>query len=312
MKRLLFLLLFCSNYTAFAQQKVLTGIHLMNLYNIDINQHTFYADFYVWFKWQGEKDPTKIEFVNAVEKWGFTQRPVYEEHLLLPDGYLYNVIRIEGRFYHAFDLVSFPLDEHHLHINMEHIQYTADSLIFLPDSNSASIRGGFALPGWDIRTIEGKAENNQYVTNFGETGRLRPRYSDFAFNLHIARPLNYFLLKLFLPLFIVVLISLGALLVQPLNIDARVSLSIGGLLAAVFLQQSYSDALPDVGYMVFMDKIYLIVYALITATMLRVVLVGNHIAHHHETANLPMIRRRDVRMFFWLLATLFAGVLMLL
>lgn len=292
---------------------VWTGMHLMNIYNIDINEHTFYADFYVWFKWKNaELDPTKIEFVNAVEKWGFTNNLIYEEEpLRLPDSTLYNAVRIEGRFYHPFDLLRFPLDEHRLDIYMEHISLTKEALVFVPDTQAASVREQLHIPGWDIKGVSSKIQSNRYATNFGETGKLRPEFSDFAFDLHIARPVNYFLLKLFLPLLIVILISLGSLLVEPLNIDARVSLAIGGLLSAVFLQQSYSDALPDVGYMVLMDKIYLLVYAMITAILLRVVLVGNRIAKHPET-DLKAVHKSDLRRFFWFLVILLGGIGLLL
>lgn len=42
----------------------------MNLYDLNVNEYSFYADFYVWFRWKGDRDPTGIEFVNGVEKWG--------------------------------------------------------------------------------------------------------------------------------------------------------------------------------------------------------------------------------------------------
>ncbi|HND87697.1 MAG TPA: hypothetical protein PK971_05175, partial [Saprospiraceae bacterium] len=71
--------------------------------------------------------------------------------------------------------------------------------------------------------------------------------------------------------------------------DTRSSLPIGGLLTAVFLQQSYSDALPDTGYMVLMDKIYLVAYALISLVLWQVIRAGNDLAHEQPAA--PIIRR---------------------
>ncbi|MEZ4830112.1 MAG: hypothetical protein R3C61_28085 [Bacteroidia bacterium] len=134
-------------------------------------------------------------------------------------------------------------------------------------------------------------------------------FSDFVLQLSLRRPINYFLLKLLLPVLIVIIASLGALLIHPSSIDARISLPIGGLLSAVFLQQSYSSALPDVGYMVLMDKIYLLVYALIAAIMLRVVVAGNRVTGLKKAADTPAIMRRDRQMIvglilafiFWLL-----------
>ena len=78
-----------------------------------------------------------------------------------------------------------------------------------------------------------------------------------------------------LPLLVVMLVGIGSLLLHPEHIDTRSSLPIGALLTAVFLQQSYSDALPDTGYMVLMDKIYLLSYALISLVLLQIIRTGN-------------------------------------
>ncbi|MCO6480536.1 MAG: hypothetical protein J5I94_28090 [Phaeodactylibacter sp.] len=292
-------------------QKVYAGIYLMNLYDLNINEHSFNADFYLWFKWKGERSPMNIEFVNSVEKWGFTQADFSEEPELLPDGYWYNGMRIEGRFYHPFALYDFPLDRHQLRIHIENVDYPQDSLVYLPDSTGAFIRDGFQMPGWTVEGCTMGNRTNRYQSNFGESRKASVSFSNFTFELSISRPLNYFLLKLMLPLLIVIIASLGALFIHPALLDARISLPIGGLLTSVFLQQSYNSALPDVGYMVLMDKIYLLGYALIVCIMLRAILVGNKVGQLKKKADIPAIKRTDRRLAWVLLALFTAGALIL-
>jgi hypothetical protein len=43
------------------------------------------------------------------------------------------------------------------------------------------------------------------------------------------------------------------------------------VLTAIFLQMGYSDALPELAYLVLMDKIYLIAYVLIVLTLVRAI-----------------------------------------
>ncbi len=281
-------------------QKVYTGIYLMNLYDLNIDEFSFYADFYLWFKWKGKLDPTNIEFVNAVEKWGFTQNIFHEEPLKLPDGYYYNGMRVEGRFYHSFALDDFPLDAHELDIRIENVTYPLDSLVYLPDTSTVLFRKDLLIPGWEISGAGIRTNSNFYDTNFGEPGRTGSAFSNFTFHLGINRPFSYFGLKLMLPLLVVILASLGGLFVHPNYIDARISLPIGGLLSCVFLQQAYSDALPDVGDMVLMDRIYLLSYALIAAIMLRVIIVGNKMAlqGQEQAMTLKHIDRRRVLLYF--------------
>ncbi|PHN07917.1 ligand-gated ion channel [Flavilitoribacter nigricans] len=299
--------------TGLAQpQEVRTGIYLINVYDLDINQHSYYVDCYIWFKWKGELDPMNIEFVNAVEKWGATVVPFYEEPQVLEDGYFYNGMRYEGRFYHAFDLERFPLDQHALDVQIENIDYSQDSLVYVAEENPTYVREDLVLPGWTILGTEVENRTHRYPINFGETGKPEAIFSNFVFELQLRRPFNYFLLKLLLPLLIVICVSLGALLINPVSIDARISLPIGGLLSAVFLQQSYSSALPDVGYMVLMDKIYLLVYALIAAILLRVVLMGNRVIIRKEALDIEQVRKSDRRRIVILTVLLIAGIGLLL
>ncbi|MDX2247750.1 MAG: hypothetical protein SF052_13280 [Bacteroidia bacterium] len=292
-------------------QEVLTGTYLINVFDLDINRHSFYVDCYIWFKWKGDLDPMNIEFVNAVDKWGATMAPFYEEPKQLEDGYFYNGMRYEGRFYHAFNLEKFPLDHHFLDMQIENVDYSIDSLIYIPDTHSAYVREDFHLPGWDILGLDVKSESHTYPVNFGDMEKTSTGFSNFMLQLHLRRPMNYFLLKLLLPVLIVIIASLGALLIHPASIDARISLPIGGLLSAVFLQQSYSAALPDVGYMVLMDKIYLLVYALIAAVMLRVVVAGNRVTGLKKAADTSSIMKRDRWMIIGFMLAFSLGILIL-
>ncbi|MDX2285563.1 MAG: hypothetical protein NW241_15455 [Bacteroidia bacterium] len=308
------LLLWAATGVLFAQpdpsgspQTVYTGLYLMNVYDLNMNEHSFHADFYLWFRWTGDKDPMQIEFVNAVEKWSITQTVFYDSAVVLPDGSYYNGMRIEGRFYHPFVLNRFPLDRHQLQIQIEHTDYPADSLRFVPDTARSLYRPDMQLPGWKVQHAEVQMVDNRYQTDFGRADEGMRAFSEITFRLRLARPLSYFLLKLMLPLTVVVLASLGAFLITPSYIDARISLPIAGLLSAVFLQQSYSAALPDVGYMVLMDKIYLLSYVLIAGMLMRIIISSNQARLAPEEASLARILRRDLRLGF-----LFFGVYMLI
>lgn len=288
-------------------QKVYTGIYIMNVYDLDINEFSFYADFYIWFRWKGDRDPTNIEFVNAIEKWGSTTEMFHDTTQVLPDGYNYNGMRVEGRFYYSFLLDDFPLDRHSPNIRIENIIYPFDSLIYLPDTSKSLLRKDFIIPGWEIKDAAMSGNSNFYNTNFGEPGRTGSKFSDFDFKLTIARPTSYFLMKLMLPLLVVMLASLGGLLIHPLFIDARISLPIGGLLSSVFLQQSYSDALPDVGDMVLMDKIYLLAYFLIAAILMRIITVARTIAAEGKESS-HGLHRTDRKRAVWYFISFLTGV----
>jgi len=112
-----------------------------------------------------------------------------------------------------------------------------------------------------------------------------------------------------LPLLVVMLVGIGALLLHPEHIDTRSSLPIGALLTAVFLQQSYSNALPDTGYMVLMDKIYLMSYALISLVLLQIIRSGNITAK--GGGGVKAIIRRERRLAAIYLSVFVLGVVIM-
>jgi hypothetical protein len=290
-------------------QEVKTGLYLMNLYGLDMDNHSFYADFYVWFKWRGNIDPTKIEFVNSIEKWSMDESTFDGDStpVKLPDGTKYKIFRIEGRFFHSFSLNRFPLDKHQLDIQIENPEYPADSLVYVPDTaRSADVRKTLNFVGWQNDGCKLESGIHDYGTNFGNPKENAQKYSNLTYSLTLVRPFSFFLLKMFLPLFLVVLVSIGALLLHPDHIDTRSSLPIGGLLTAVFLQQSYNNTLPDTGYMLLMDKIYLLGYVVIALVLWQIIRSGNDLSKqalpHH------VIRRERRMALIYALAFLFGVV----
>jgi hypothetical protein len=293
---------------------VRTGVFLNNLYDLNMDAHSFYADFYIWFKWKGDFDPTNVEFVNAIEKWSVTNThfdndttPVH-----LKDGTNYRIFRIEGRFLHSFSLNRYPLDEHALDIQIENPDADADSLVYLPDTSTvaASVRPTLHLVGWEQKDCRLTQAFHDYGTNFGNPEENAHTYSNLTYTLTLGRPFSFFLLKMMLPLMVVLFMSLSALTMHPKHIDTRSSLPIGGLLTAVFLQQAYSDALPDTGYMVLMDKIYLLVYILISLVMLHVVISANIFAQKKNKEQMKKMDKRETWLaliyfiVFWIGTTL--------
>ena len=305
------LLLSASNVKAAPPQPVKVGVYLMNLYDLNMDEHSFYADFYIWFKWKGPIDPTNIEFVNSIEKWSMASAASGDgSDSLLKDGTRYRIFRVEGRFFHSFLLSRFPLDQHALDIQIENPEHDADSLVYVADTAGAAIRNTLQLVGWETRACTLESKIHDYKTNFGNPDENAQRYSNLTYSITLARPINYFILKMLLPLIVVMLVSIGALILHPSHIDTRSSLPIGGLLTAVFLQQSYSDALPDTGYMVLMDKIYLLAYILISLVLLQVIRGGNWLVDQQKLSETRLIRlERRLAVFY--LFVFFLGILVM-
>lgn len=263
-----------------AAEKVETGVFAMNVYNLDISSNTYSLDFYLWFKWKGDIDPiANLEYTNGVEDWSIISTPAYEKPEKLPDGRQYQVLRIEGRFVQPFALSSYPLDRQNLKILLENSVYPADQLVYVGDKEQSGYSSDLSIPGWRIQGFDLANLVRRYTTNFGDE-RLgkTSQFSSLQYSLTVSRPVSFFVWKLLLPLIIVVAASWGSLLLNPKNVDSRIIIPVTALLTIVFLQQSYSAALPDVGYLVLLDKIYAIAYILIIISILEAIVTADWIS----------------------------------
>lgn len=295
-------------------QKVDTGIFAMNVYNLDASSSTYYLDFYVWFKWKGEIDPTeKLEFSNGVEDWGMSKEVLYEQPEKLPDGNLYQVLRVEGRFLQPFALARYPLDQQNLQLSLENSVYTSDQLVYIADKKQSGYSDSLSIPGWKIQAFELSNLVRGYTTNFGDprSDSTSNQYSVLQYSLAVSRPVSFFIWKLLLPLIIVIVASWGSLLLDPQKVDSRIIIPVTTLLTTVFLQQSYSASLPDLGYLVLLDKIYVIAYIIIIVSILEAIVTADWIKDE-KPASYARVARLDRTLLITQTATLFIGVAILI
>lgn len=248
------------------------GVHIMNIYDLEMPTNSFYIDFYLWVKWKGELNPVEhIYFTNLVEVGSFVKEPLYETVQNLNDGNKYMLFRIEGRFFNPFSVQNFPIDKQILSVLIENEEYQMNQLIYLADDNQSGLHDNVIIPGWEIKKLTINSIQNEYKTSFGITDNQYEKYSELNVSLIISRPLNYFIWKLLLPL-IVVLISSVSFIYFPINdFSSRFYLPIYAILTAVFLQLSYASAIPETGYMVLMDKIYVATYLIFLLNMIQIV-----------------------------------------
>ena len=254
-------------------QVVNVGMYVNTVYQLEVASSTYYLDAYLWFKWMGDIDPTTtMEITNLVEEWGAMVTPLNEEPMLLPDGHQYKLLKVEGRFMQPFLLADYPLDRQKLSVYLEDNTYGADQLVYVMDQEGSGYGHMLAIPGWQIDNWSSQQLQHDYGSFFGaEKAGSASVYSTLRFDLEIARPVNFFIWKLMLPLVILLMASWMVLVLDPKLVEVRTALPATGLLTAVFLQQSYSDGLPEVGYLVLIDKIYAVAYAMIVLTLLRAI-----------------------------------------
>jgi hypothetical protein len=251
----------CPKFEKGKPEGVVVGIYINQIAAIDVKANTFLADFYLWLRWSGEKDPPQsMEMINAVEPWSFYKEAVYKDDAgkekpdLLPDGCKFQQYHVQGRFAHPFDLSAYPLDHQEVSIRIEDSRFTSDELYYVADEKDERVDPAIQIPGWQIRESGGEVLQHNYATPMGDPRLSGLPCSQYRYTLRLGRPL-------------VILITLLIFFVSPRYFEGRIGLAVTTLISAVALQLTTSADLPQVGYLVLIDKLYNLSYVVILFAM---------------------------------------------
>jgi hypothetical protein len=268
-------------------QQVEVGFYPMMVYDLDSQSNTYYIDAYMWLRWNGSNNPIgTLEFINTVDRKDLTPVKISLQPIPQSDGTFYQQYHIQGQFFQPFHLQDYPLDEYELSIVLEDGARRTSELVYVPDTDQSGVDPRVMLPGWELAGWTIESQEHVYSTDLGDDtlDTETPGFSNIKYTLKIRRPVDFFLWKLLLPLGIVLLMACSALLIHPTYTDFRLAAPSTALLALIFLQQSYTSTLPEIGYLVLLDKIYVLSYVLMITLMGVAIVTAWWMETHKETS----------------------------
>ena len=282
---------------------VRVGALINDIQQLDLQSHSYAADIYIWFKWDDPKiDPSRtFEFLNPFELWGHIRQYSGVKPETLPDGTQYSVVHVQGKFNAKLPLERYPFDTQDLVVILEDKSKDESQLVYVPDDDPIALSKDITIPGWDIGEPSLEVVSNQYPTNFGDPQLDDVSYSRVVIALPVTRPAGTYSLKLLLPMLLVALTALLGLSVHPQYVEGRIGIGITALLTLVALQLTSDSGLPDVNYLILLDKLYILSYVFVVATM--AVIVKN--SWVDATGDVAKAARADRRGMIFLTVTYF-------
>jgi len=171
--------------------------------------------------------------------------------------------RCTGSFTSPVDLRNYPFDTQYLDINVEDAVYGVDTVVFVSDPRRTSLDATFRLSGYGVASVGATAIKHQYPSRFDRDDLYVSRYK---FTLGLDRFAQSAAFSVYVPAFIIVLISLIGLWVPPDELEVRSSAGAPMLAAAVLFHYSLIQSLPATGYLTHADKLMLGVYVSLLIT----------------------------------------------
>ena len=148
-----------------------------------------------------------------------------------------------------FDFRRYPLDQQDFFIHIDSILPQED-YVYQELEGFSEIGEQLGEEEWIVTEFDTKITDQDLTT--GETS------DRFSFHFQAKRHLNYYILRLFIPIFVIIMVSWLPFFLR--DYGKRVDIASGNLLLFIAFNFTLSDDLPRLGYVTFLDKILICMF----------------------------------------------------
>ena len=263
--------------------QVFVGIWIVDITNIDSAQQNFTADIAVVLRWKDVRlahtgtglahyalDQIWTPRVGIANETNSVVRKFPESAEVEPDGTVLYRQRYVGSFTQPLRLQSFPFDRQDFGIQFVAIRYQPDEVAFVPDENwirdgvpqAAGMSPSVTLADWTVERWDAKA------SVYTLTPRMQ--YSGYVFEFTARRNVEYYILKVILPLVLIVMMSWSVFWTEPTNSNTQFSIAVTSMLTLIAYRFAVDTQLPRLPYMTRLDVFFLISTLLVFFSLIEV------------------------------------------
>jgi hypothetical protein len=197
--------------------------------------------------------------------------------------------RYVGPLSQPLKLKEFPFDKHDFGIHFISTMYTPEEVKFVatPSIRDSSVVGGamykeFSVADWEIVDFEVKMQPYIPVPGIEAAG--------FIFEFTAERYVLYYVWQVIVPLFLIVLMSWGALWIDPTNSGTQIGLATSSILTLIAYRFMLGNLIPRLPYMTRLDYFTLGSTVLVFFMLIEVVTTSFLARHGMEKS----ARRMDI------------------
>ena len=243
------------------------GVYVVDFKRFNVEEGTVEAMFYLNIRSDTNVSINDLEFMNGrVSSVDVIRNTPVEKNYRI-----YAIMAVDP------NLRYFPFDSHSLPIIIEPKILNEDQLRLMIDQNESGLDEEADIPGWTFTS------SNSTITNRSYTAGEVP-YSRAVFSNGISRDSTSTILKFFLPICLIIIVSLASLLMK---VSSRLGLNASMFLAAVLIHWRVASAIPLVAYATFLDIFMIITYA----TLVMVLLSGILILKYNEAQDMAKVEQ---------------------
>jgi len=227
--------------------RIKVGMLLNSIDDYDIKTGRYAADFFLSLTSEAAMPQIRLSFPNGQ----------VDGKELVADKPTFKLYRFSGEFKSPPNLRKYPFDSQDLKIMIEDDFRGIDRVRFVVDAERTQLARGFRALGWQIDAVEARSTSQSYPDRFENDDLIYGRYT---FTLSLQRYATSAAFTVFVPAFVIVLISLIGMWVPPSQMEVRSNAGAPMLAAAVLFHFALMQELPATSYLTRADKLMLGVY----------------------------------------------------
>lgn len=282
---------------------------------------TFYAEFYWWMRFFNDSTKTgykfhevlNIQYVNSTgNSVNSFQKGIQEIKKRTDSSYYLSGLH-QGTFLFYPNYKKYPFDVQELTIMVDNAVIPSEDLEFILDTasyiNSLQDRNFWGISHelinteskvFNIKSSHSIVYDGIYNTDFGDID-FPPisKFSRFKKSIFIERPIVPFITKSTIPLLFILCLTYMIFFLDADKLDSSRGLAVTSMFSSFAFQMTSTKDLPDVGYVIYVDKVFYIVYFLI-ATSIVVTIIRYNLHLKDSEKNAPLIQKINLlaRIFF--------------
>jgi len=229
---------------------ITVGVYVVDFKKFDIQEGTSEVDFYLHLMSDFPITINDIELMNGdILSVDLVHNTTYDKFY-----------RVHASVSTDLTLQNYPFDSETIRIEIEPKDFYEDEAVIAVDTIKTGIDPSEKIDGWSFVNVSSTTDSQVFPGD----GRA---YSRATFCFTMKREALSNILKFFLPIFLIVCVSLFSLLMK---VTSRLSLNSSMFLAAVLIHWRVVSEIPNLSYGVFLDIFMVITYA----TLMMVLISG--------------------------------------
>jgi hypothetical protein len=262
--------------------EVTIAVFILDVDEVSSVSQSFDANVYLELHWQDPRlahdNPNEISrglnevwnprlhFINQQKIW-----PTLPEIVeVSPDGEVIYRQRVWGAFSQPLALRDFPFDHQVFNVQLGAVGYSPQEVRLITGQGSRTgIARQFSLADWDI--LSWKSTITEFAPSLEED-----TFAGYILSIEAQRKYGYFIVKVIIPLFMIVMMSWVVFWVDPKESGTQISVAITTMLTLIAYRFAVGTDLPKVSYLSRLDYFILVATFLVFASLIEVVVTSTY------------------------------------